>query len=218
MKKLALVLAIVLVACMLVVGCQKVGDETSSSNAGNNATSSVAGGNNDGSSEVPASSEAPASSQTPTTPNTPSAGAVWQDFSALANAQGKGTEFTGTEGIFTITRGKATTSSGKTVKEGSKAETSFTGGIQLGKNGSATDKCISFTVPAGCTTVEIYANCGSTGVTAGGYTAQVNGTANALSCPNANIVCNTVAVSGGQTVILFGGADGSINIWGIYIY
>ncbi len=154
----------------------------------------------------------------PSIPSVPSVGAVWKDFSALANAEGHGIEFTAVDGIFTITRGKGTVNKGKTVDHGSKAGTTFTGAVQLGKNGSATDKCISFVVPEGYTTLEIYATCGSSGVITTTYTVVVGGINNELSCSNLSIGCNTISVSGGQQVTIYAGSDSSINVWGICIY
>ena len=216
-----MLIATLLIVCLMACACGTTPAESAAPSS-SEAASTQAPASQAPTSQAPASqapaSQAPASQAPTSVTPAPNPGAeTWMDFSALATSYGKGTEFSCVEGIFTITRGKGTTSSGKTVKEGTKAGTSFTGGVQLGKNGTATDKCIAFTVPAGCTSIEVYANCGSTGVTAGGYTVQVNGTANALTCPNANIACGTVTVAGGDSVVIFGGADGSINVWGILV-
>ncbi len=95
--------------------------------------------------------------------------------------------------------------------------TSFTGGVQVGKNGSAADKSITFTVPAGCTKIEIYANSASSGVD-GDYSVSVNGAASVVPCLNASITCYTATVAAGDNIAIYGNSSVSTNIWGIYIY
>lgn len=205
MKKIALMIAAILVVCLMATACVKTPTDTPTSSEEQKTTSSQQ-------QEATSSKQETTSSSTPA----PVGGAVWQDFSAIANAQGKGTEFSAVEGIFTITRGKASTSSGKTVKEGTKAGTSFTGGVQVGKNGTAADKSIAFTVPAGCTTVEVYVNSASTGVD-GDFYVSVNGVPSTYPCTNASITAVTISVSAGAQVAVYGSASVSTNVWGILV-
>lgn len=222
-----MLIATLLIVCLMACACGTTPAESAAPSS-SEAASTQAPASQAPTSQAPASqapaSQAPASqapaSQAPTSvtpaPN-PGAGAVWQDFSALGVAQGKGTEFSAVEGIFTITRGKAQTSSGKTVKEGTKAGTSFTGGVQLGKNGTATDKCITFVMPEGCTSIEVYANCGSSSLTSCGFYVDVNGVPTASTAPYASIAALPFSVAAGSTVTIYSGADGSLNVWGILV-
>ncbi|MGN0819314.1 MAG: leucine-rich repeat protein [Christensenellaceae bacterium] len=141
---------------------------------------------------------------------------IWEDFSYIANAFGKGTEFSAVEGIFTITNGKAYTSAGRTVKEGTKAGTIFTGSVQVTKNGSATDKCITFTVPEAYTTIELYINGASAGID-GEFYVSVNGVPTSYPCVNSNVTAVTVSVSAGAQVAIYGGSVVSTNVWGILL-
>lgn len=212
MKKLALILAIVMVACFMFVACEKAPEDENSTGSTPASTQGNTG-SEQGENPNPSTPDQPTS--TPDTPNTPAGQEVWQDFSSVAS-KGKGTEFSEQIGIFNIVRGKVATSGGKTVKEGTKTGTSFTGAVQLGKNGSATDKCITFTVPEGLTTLELYVYSASSDVD-GDFNVSVNGTVTAYPCSNANITCVTITVKGGDAIALYGGAAVSTNIWGILV-
>lgn len=215
-----MLIATLLIVCLMACACGTTPAESAAPSS-SEAASTQAPASQAPTSQAPAS-QAPASqaptSQAPTSvAPAPGAGAVWQDFSALGVAQGKGTEFSAVEGIFTITRGKAQTSSGKTVKEGTKSGTSFTGGVQLGKNGTATDKCITFVMPEGCTSIEVYANCGSSSLTSCGFYVDVNGVPTASTAPYASIAALPFSVAAGSTVTIYSGSDGSLNVWGILV-
>ena len=221
MKKLALIIALVLVACFAFVAC-------SPSNEGNQnpPASSEQGSTGSEGTNPPASSEQgtnpPASSNQGTVVTPPPAGSeIWLNVADVVPAdKALNVEYTENQTVggveFVITRGKLKDSKGKTVTEGTKSGTSFTRAYQLGKNGTADDKSIKFTVPAGCTSVEIYVNSGSSG-TDGTFVVAINGTAADKDCKNANVTCVTVAVAAGDQVALYGNSTVSANIWGILI-
>ncbi len=226
-SKLSVLLLIFVISVNILSGCSIVyktlknrllNDDFFGVSSSSSGDSSLSLGNSSSYNNFPSSSKASSSSSKVSSSLVPTRGAVWQDFSIISFDYPKGTEINDTVGIFNIIRCKSNTSAGKTVTEGSRSDTTFTGAVQLPKNGSNTDKCISFIVPYECGILEIYANCGTTGIVSASLFVEINGNSNSLTCPNANIVCNTIEVTGGQEVILYAGANGTINVWGIAIF
>ena len=214
MKKLAILIATLLIVCLMACACGTVEENSS---APDSSETSVA------TSEAPKSeapkSEAPKSeaptSQAPSTPSTPSAGGSTVKFDTIVanTTNSKGADaFTGEFNGLTITAADVKVSSGKAAKSGSLNGTTFTGNyLQLGKNGSATNKCISFTASQ-TGTVEIYANCGSTGVEAG---VLYFGSESVSNVKNSQLDAFTFSVTAGTTYTLYAGAAGSINVFAI---
>ena len=209
MKKLAILIATLLIVCLMACACGTVEENSS---APDSSETSVA------TSEAPKSeapkSEAP-TSQAPSTPSTPSAGGSTVKFDTIVanTTNSKGADaFTGEFNGLTITAADVKVSSGKAAKSGSLNGTTFTGNyLQLGKNGSATNKCISFTASQ-TGTVEIYANCGSTGVEAG---VLYFGSESVSNVKNSQLDAFTFSVTAGTTYTLYAGAAGSINVFAI---
>lgn len=214
MKKLAILIATLLIVCLMACACGTVEENSS---APDSSETSVA------TSEAPKSeapkSEAPTSqaptSEAPSTPSTPSAGGSTVKFDTIVanTTNSKGADaFTGEFNGLTITAADVKVSSGKTAKSGSLNGTVFTGNyLQLGKNGSATNKCISFTASQ-TGTVEIYANCGSSGVEAG---VLYFGSESVSTVKNSQLDAFTFNVTAGTTYTLYAGAAGSINVFAI---
>ena len=210
MKKLAILIATLLIVCLMACACGTV-EETSTPDSTSESTQTQT-------SEAPKSeapkSEAP-TSQAPSTPSTPSAGGSTVKFDTIVanTTNSKGADaFTGEFNGLTITAADVKVSSGKAAKSGSLNGTTFTGNyLQLGKNGSATNKCISFTASQ-TGTVEIYANCGSSGVEAG---VLYFGSESVSNVKNSQLDAFTFNVTAGTTYTLYAGAAGSINVFAI---
>ncbi|MBQ2716999.1 MAG: hypothetical protein IJF75_00165 [Clostridia bacterium] len=214
MKKLAILIATLLIVCLMACACGTV-EETSTPDSTSESTQTQT---STPTSEAPKSeapkSEAP-TSQAPSTPSTPSAGGSTVKFDTIVanTTNSKGADaFTGEFNGLTITAADVKVSSGKPAKSGSLNGTVFTGNyLQLGKNGSATNKCISFTASQ-TGTVEIYANCGSTGVEAG---VLYFGSESVSNVKNSQLDAFTFSVTAGTTYTLYAGAAGSINVFAI---
>ena len=219
MKKLAILIATLLIVCLMACACGTV-EETSTPDSTPESTQTQT---STPASEAPKSeaptSQAPTSqaptSQAPSTPSTPSAGGSTVKFDTIVanTTNSKGADaFTGEFNGLTITAADVKVSSGKTAKSGSLNGTVFTGNyLQLGKNGSATNKCISFTASQ-TGTVEIYANCGSSGVEAG---VLYFGSESVSTVKNSQLDAFTFSVTAGTTYTLYAGAAGSINVFAI---
>ncbi len=188
------------------------------------------------SSEAPASqtpaSEAPASqtpaSQTPAseaptsqapTSQAPATEKGFVDFVEFTKVVTPDSEGSATLGIFTVTKGKSKTSNGKTYKgTGSKAGYQFLGSAQLGKSGTATNKCITFTLTEAAK-VEVYGTAGSKDITSGNLTVEKDGAAIAgspLVFMKDITMCEFEAQPGNYSMYV-ADAVSSINVFGIVI-
>ena len=215
MKKLALVLAIVLIACMAFVACDnsKKSDnnptnstENTQSNGGDNSTNQ--GGDN----------------------STNQGGATTQHTYALYdmadNALGittKGTVITGTlfatNDIKSVGSNKVTTSGGRTAHDGTMNGTTFTVAVQLQK-GTTTgfaEKSIQFTTTVANQTVEIYVNCGSSGVDGTLYFCNAAGDISNHAVPNDGLTVVTLTVATPGSYAIHTNNDATMNVWGIYM-
>ncbi len=216
-------------ASLLLVGLVACGGDTQPSESQTPASSqtptsqsSEAPASQTPASEAPASqsSEAPASqsSEAPTS-QAPATEKGFADFVEFTNAVAKDQEATQTIGIFTVTRGKSKPSNGKTFKgTGSKSGYKFMGSAQLGKKGTSTDKCITFTLSSPAT-VEVYGTRGTTGMASGNLTVEKDGAAIAespLVFMETITMCKFEAQPGNYSMYVADDVS-SINVFGIAV-
>ena len=226
MKKLALVLAIVLIACMAFVACDnnKSGnnannstENTQSTNQGGNTNSTNQGGDNNSTNQGGDNS-------------TSQGGATTQHTYALYdmadNALGittKGTVITGTlfatNDIKSVGNNKVTTSGGRTAKDGTMSGTTFTVAVQLQKGTTTgfTEKPIQFTTTVANQTVEIYVNCGTTDKDGKLYFCNAASEISNHDVPNAGITCVTLTIATPGSYAIHTDNDFTMNVWGIYM-
>ena len=210
MKKLALVLAIVLIACLAFVACDN------SKKSDNNPTNST--------------ENTQSTNQGGDTSTSQGGGGAAQHTYALYdmadNALGittKGTVITGTlfatNEIKSVGSNKVTTSGGRTAKDGTMSGTTFTVAVQLQKGTTTgfTEKSIQFTTTVANQTVEIYVNCGTTDGNGTLYFCNAAGDISNHAVPNAGITCVTLTVATPGSYAIHTDNDFTMNVWGIYM-
>ncbi len=218
MKKTKL---LALASLLLVAGLVGCGSKESSSSVEPSESTSQA---------APTTQEATTSQAAPTTEQTqptsqaaptsqaPAAEKGFVDFKAFTDIFASGDKGDADLGIFHVTNGQSSTSSGKTYKgAGSKDGYSFTGAAQLGKKGSATNKCVTFTLTSDAT-VEVYATRGSKGIVTGNLTVTKDGAAfgSALVFEE-TIGMNSFTATAGNYALYVADDVSSINIFGIAV-
>ncbi len=177
MKKLAILIATLLIVCLMACACGTV-EETSTPDSSTE-TSSTQGTTSTPADPAPSTPADPAPSTPadpePSTPSNPGTvtpppaptGSAYSFETDLSAAKHKDAQVAGTVfGPITITTDVIAyvSTSTKTIKDGSLQGTQVIRGIQLGKNGSFDAKSAKLTLTAG-QTIEVFANAGSSSYT-----------------------------------------------------
>lgn len=216
MKKLAMLIATLLIVCLMACACGTTPAESAAPSS-SEAASTQAPASQAPTSQAPASqapaSQAPAS-QAPTsvTPApAPGAGTVinFTDYSA---------DFTLDQVLAADTAcGSVTAAEGLKWKNGLNNKIdgyTFTCAWQMGTNGSDVRKCVKFTT-TGAGTVDVYVKGGSSSVTA--YTLYCSGSTEGQITIAYELAKYTFTIPAAGTYAIYAGSERSINLFGLVI-